>query len=246
MLLIDCGNTTIGCAVHDEAGPVFVRECGHRTCERFLKPLIRRQKDGMVLMVSVVPAVSRAIRALCRTAGCRLLECGKEVKIPVVNRYRRPQEAGQDRLLNVYAVNRLYPQSDIRLVVDLGTALTFDFITRRGAFNGGLIFPGMRAALDAVLDRCALLPANIASISTRTICAKSTREGVVNGIDYGYSFLVAGLIEHVKRKDPDMKVLLTGGGGRYLIRALCGIDYYDEHLSLRGLNELARELAAGR
>jgi type III pantothenate kinase len=246
MLLIDCGNTTIGCAQSGASGPGTVLEYSHQMCARSLKSLLRCRKYRAVLMSSVAPDVSRVIRELCHDAGCKMMECGKEVQIPVVNRYRCPREAGQDRLLNVYAVNRLYKDCDIRLVVDLGTALTFDFITRRGAYNGGLIFPGMRIALDSLLARCAQLPEKVAPGARRTLYSKSTGEGIVNGIDYGYSFLIAGLIEHVKRKDPDMKVLLTGGGGRFLIPSICGFDYYDEHLSLRGLNELARELATGR
>ena len=245
MLLLDAGNTNIGCG-ESEAGVLGrIRDLPPRNRERSLGAMIRRQKDRRVLFASVVPEAGRMIRRLCSECGCLPLECGREVRIPVVNRYRRPCEVGQDRLLNVYAVNRLYPESDIRLVVDLGTALTFDFITRRGAYNGGLIFPGMKTALDALLVRCALLPKNLKLAPTRTLYAKSTREGIVNGIDYGYTFLVAGLIAHLRRKDPGLKVLVTGGGAGLLVKSLCRFDHYDEHLSLRGLNELAREVAAG-
>lgn len=245
MLLLDIGNTTISCARSDSGKLGKIREFGHYGFEHPAMSMLGRSKDRTVLFASVVPDLSRRVRRLCRDRGCPVLECGREVNIPVVNRYRRPEEVGQDRLLNVYTVNKLYKGCDIRLVVDLGTALTFDFITTRGAYNGGLIFPGMRTALDALTARCALLPKKINSVHTRSLYAKSTGEAIINGIDYGYSFLITGMVEHLKRKDPGMKVLLTGGGGRFLIKSICKYDKYDEHLSLRGLNELARELVDG-
>lgn len=241
MLLLDIGNTNISIA--------HVRNHKILSCSSLLtnsyygtfKNVLIENNVENVLVSSVVPKVAYQIRCLCDELNVRFIECGHEIKIPVKNLYDNPQEVGQDRLLNVYAANKLYAKKNIRLIIDLGTALTFDFISKEGAYKGGLIFPGMKLALDSLLKKCALLPNDLELKPTRTLHGKSTIEGINNGIDYGYSFLINGLIEYLKKDDPKMKTLITGGGAKLLIDEICSIDYYDENLSLNGLLELSKE-----
>lgn len=242
MLLLDIGNTNISIAyVLDKQ----ILEITSLPIEDFIgsfKIILHKYEVRNILASSVVPKIAYQIRSLCDELNISFLECGQEIKIPVENLYDHPQEVGQDRLLNVFAVNTLYEGKDLRLVADLGTALTFDFISPEGAYKGGLIFPGMQLALNSLLDKCALLPNDLELKPTGTLFGKSTIESINNGIDYGYSFLISGLINHVKKEDPKMKTLITGGGSKLLIEDICFIDYYDENLALKGLLELSKQL----
>jgi type III pantothenate kinase len=169
--------------------------------------------------------------------------CGKDLSIPVVNRYARASEVGQDRLLNVYAVAKLYTKDHVRLVIDIGTAVTFDFIGKDGAYEGGLIYPGMRSSLKALLDDCALLPDALDLKKAKTVYAKSTAEGINNGIIFGYSFMIRGMIDHLKslHRGETFSVLVTGGAGTLLKQEIAGFDVYDNDLALKGLHMLAKE-----
>lgn len=241
MFLMDIGNTNISIAhaIDDRIEEVIILSIDDFEVQ--LKNLLFEKSIAKVLISSVVPKVAYKIRSICDELNIVFYECGKEIIVPVKNLYDNPHEVGQDRLLTVYAVNAKYKNSDIRLVIDLGTALTFDFISQDGAYNGGLIFPGMRLALKSLLDNCALLPNDLELKPTGTLYGKSTIEGINNGIDFGYSFLIAGLIDYLKRTDPKMKTLITGGGSKLLINDICSIDYYDENLALEGLLNLAFE-----
>ena len=242
MLLLDVGNTNISAARSMNGIIVDSFTCSPRVCVERLSDMVDADGAESMLVSSVVPAVSRKLRSFSKKHGIKYYQCGCELTIPVKNLYDDPSEVGMDRLLNVYAVNRLYAGRDVRLVIDLGTALTFDFITKRGAYHGGLIFPGMKIALQGLLDTCALLPDRLELKPTRRLKARNTAECINNGVDYGYSFLISGLIAHIKQKDADLKTLITGGGAEFLIKKICKIDYYDKLLALKGLNELAREL----
>lgn len=242
MLLLDVGNTNIACAYSLNFKIRDYFSLSKKSYKDDLVDLIRERKVKTMLVSSVVPSISRALASLCRKHDVTYYECGKNLDIPVKNLYKNPDEVGQDRLLNVYAINKLYGNKNVRLVIDLGTALTFDFINARGAYNGGLIFPGMRIALDGLLKTCALLPNDLELKPTRTLYAKTTLEGINNGIDYGYSFLIAGMIDYHKNKKGDFTTLVTGGGAKLLIKNICKFDYYDDKLALKGLNELSKEI----
>lgn len=241
MFLLDIGNTniSIGYVVQNSIDEFLTLPI--ESFEVQFKNLLMEKSIKRVLVSSVVPKVAYKIRSICEEHNIIFYECGKEINIPVKNLYDNPQEVGQDRLLTVYAVNKLYANQDLRLVIDLGTALTFDFISVDGAYKGGLIFPGMRLALKSLLDNCALLPNDLELKPTGTLYGRSTIEGINNGIDFGYSFLIAGLINYLKKEDPHMKTLITGGGSKLLIEDICFIDYYDEKLALKGLLQLSLE-----
>ena len=246
MLLIDVGNTNISCA-YSRAGKIVETFCCTKADYKAVLASILEVKGlNAVVVSSVVPVISKGLRSLAKKYNISYYECGRELTIPVKNLYRDPSEVGQDRLLNVYAVNQLYKGKNVRLVIDLGTALTFDFITVAGAYQGGLIFPGMQTALDSLLKTCSLLPDRLKLEPTRTLQAKTTIEGINNGIDYGYSFLIAGMIDHLRKSQDEYKTLVTGGGSKLLIKKICKFEYSDDKLALKGLNQLAKKVVLSK
>ena len=241
MLLIDVGNTNLSCAYSVRGKIRKYLTYSKKSYKDEILAFVKEKGITTIFASSVVPSVSKGLRALSKKNKIKYLECATDITIPVKNLYDNPAEVGQDRLLNVYAVNKLYKDSDIRLVIDLGTALTFDFITPRGEYNGGLIFPGMNTSLNGLLSTCALLPDSLKLKPTKTLYAKTTIDGINNGIDYGYSFLISGMIEYLRKKKKHYKTLVTGGGAKLLIKDICKFDYYDDKLTLKGLNELIKE-----
>jgi type III pantothenate kinase len=243
-LLIDAGNTNLSCALFDGKRIRATRDIPHEDLT-LLSAFVCDHGVSDVLLSSVVPAATKRIAGFSRKHGWRLRVCGRDLTIPVANRYRRPSEVGQDRLLNVFAVSRVYPDDGIRLVVDIGTAVTFDFIGEDGAYEGGLIYPGMRSSLKALLDDCALLPDALDLKKAKTIYAKSTEEGINNGIIFGYSFMIRGMIEHLRSlaSKGTFHTLITGGAGALLKKDIAGYDRYDNDLALKGLACLVREIS---
>jgi len=244
-LLIDIGNTTVHYAVAGKQGPVFTKKKYPGDFMRSLSGLIKRYKPQRAIICSVVPHLSIKTRRILKKNSVRIIECGKEIKIPLKNLYKKPREVGQDRLLNVFAANNLY--KDVRLIVDLGTALTFDFISKKGAYLGGLIFPGMSISLAGLLSNCALLPRKLALKPARILQGKSTSQCIRSGIVLGFSFLIGGLVEYIKkRKKASFKVLLTGGDCKFIIKSIAKVDYVEPDLSLRGLYILQSHLKKDR
>jgi type III pantothenate kinase len=161
--------------------------------------------------------------------------------MPMPIRVQRPTEVGADRLVNGVAVARLYGTPAI--VVDFGTATTFDCISRDGAYVGGAITPGLELGLEALASRTARLP-RIELIEPQKAIGTDTVSAMQSGVVLGYRALTLGLLESIQAElaraekvDPEnIQVVLTGGlSAAPWARALPGIDAIDPELTLKGL-----------
>ncbi|MDD5692691.1 MAG: type III pantothenate kinase, partial [Candidatus Omnitrophica bacterium] len=150
LLAIDIGNTNISFGVFK--GTVLKKTFDIPTKQYSRNKLLKKITSlGSVdtLISSVVPGVTRVIvKELAGRTGKRPYIIGKEIKVPIKNLYRRADQVGQDRLVNAYAAVKLYGSPLI--VVDFGTAITFDVISKSGAYEGGLILPGLGLSIDAL------------------------------------------------------------------------------------------------
>jgi type III pantothenate kinase len=161
--------------------------------------------------------------------------------MPMPIRVQRPTEVGADRLVNGVAVARLYGTPAI--VVDFGTATTFDCIARDGAYVGGAITPGLELGLEALASRTARLP-RIELIEPQKAIGTDTVSAMQSGVVFGYRALTLGLLEKIqdelaraeKVDSKSIQVVLTGGlSAAPWARALPGIDAIDPELTLKGL-----------
>ena len=245
LLALDVGNSSITVGVF--RGPRLAARGrlptgGARSAREYrkaLRGLLRRLKvppsrvEGVVIS-SVVPrataALKGALRGLIRP---KPLVLGENAKAPVVNRYRFPRQVGQDRLVNAAAARALYGGPAI--VVDFGTAVTVDLVSRRGEYMGGLIVPGLEIALEALADRTALLP-RIRLTPPREFLGRDTRTSMSSGLFHGYGALCDGLVAAMKRRHaPGAKVIATGGHARMIAPFCRSIQVVDPNLTLRGL-----------
>jgi len=147
---------------------------------------------------SVVPIVDDRIKkAVERMSGKSPLFIGKDILVPLKNRYKNPDEVGIDRLVNGFAVIKKYGYPSI--VIDFGTAVTFDVINEKGEYVGGSIFPGIDASIEALFSKTAKLPSvNLQTVSQ--VIGKTTVESIKSGIYYGYISMVEGVVERINRE----------------------------------------------
>jgi type III pantothenate kinase len=171
--------------------------------------------------------------------------------VPLAIRTDRPAEVGADRLVNALAAQRLYGAPAV--VVDFGTATTFDAVAADGAFVGGAIAPGLELGAAGLAGRTALLP-RIDLVTPDRAIARNTVSAIQAGVVLGHQALAAGLLARIRTElaigagiaPGDVKAIVTGGlsHGPW-VRALDGIDAIDPDLTLRGLAILHAEVTGG-
>ena len=160
---------------------------------------------------SVVLSLNKPVeRSVAKILGIKSQIFGRDIKVPIKNNYRNPKHVGQDRLVGAYAVKHLYGYPAI--IIDFGTAITFDIISAKGEYEGGMIVPGMRLSAESLFQKTALLPQIHTIKKPHSIIGKTTEESILSGLFYGYAAMCSGLIDLLSRKMKDKpKVIVTGG-----------------------------------
>ena len=204
-----------------------------------------------VALASVVPALTAAMERVAeRRERPLLVATAGTVPLPI--RVDRPGEVGPDRLVNALAAGRLYGTPAV--VVDFGTATTFDCVAADGAYVGGAIAPGLELGLEALAAKTAKLPRIELRTPDRAI-GKDTVAAMQSGTVFGYQALAAGLLSRIRReladtadvRPGDVHAILTGGlSAAPWASALDGIDAIDPDLTLKGLAILHAEVAGGQ
>jgi len=186
-----------------------------------------------VVLCSVVPPVTTSIVEMSeRFFGVDPLIVTGALSLGIRNAYQPPEAVGADRLVNAVAAFHLYGTPCI--VVDFGTATTFDAIDRSGTYLGGAIAPGITMAAEALFQRTAQLP-RVALNSPKQAIGRSTVESIQSGLIFGYVGLVKELVARFKAELGEAKVVATGGLA-HLIAPLTGvIDEINPDLTLLGL-----------
>ncbi len=184
-----------------------------------------------IVLASVVPAVTRRLR---RRLPVEPLMVDARCDLGIGIRYPRKRQIGADRLANAVAVTRLYGAPAI--VVDFGTAVTFDIVDDRGQYIGGVIAPGLAAVTDYLYQRTALLP-RITLAEPRSVIGKSTVGAMRVGAVIGYRGLVKEILAALQR-EPGLRravVVATGGYGELIARRVPAIRHVNPRLTLEGL-----------
>jgi len=246
LLAIDVGNTNTVFALHD--GEKFLAEwrCNTesvRTADQYfvwLRQLM--QHNGLdpsmiseVVISNVAPATLFNLRVLCdRYFHTRPLVVGKpECRLPVDVRVDTPSEVGADRLVNTVAAFERYG-GDL-IVVDFGTATTFDVVGHDGAYVGGVIAPGVNLSLDALHRAAAHLP-RIDVTMPPHVLGRNTVHCMQSGIFWGYVGLIEGICNRLAdERERPMKVIATGGLSPLFARGTSVIEAVEGELTMRGL-----------
>jgi type III pantothenate kinase len=195
------------------------------------------QINGCVIS-TVVPQAVFNFRNLARRylhvepmfIGDPNLKTGMEIRI------RRPEQVGADRIVSALGAHKKYPGNLI--VIDSGTATTFDVVAEDGGFEGGIISPGVNLSVKALHDAAAQLP-RIAIQRPEHVIGQDTVSAMQSGVFWGYIDLIDGLVNRIKAEyGKPMSVVATGGVASLFEGASETIDYYDQDLLIRGLLEI--------
>ena len=187
------------------------------------------------IIASVVPAASFDLRSLCRRyLNCDPLVVGDaNVELGIGVHVDRPAAVGADRLVNTVAAHAAYPGALI--VVDFGTATTFDIVSAEGNYEGGVIAPGVNLSAEALHQAAAMLP-RVAIERTQSVIGKDTIPAVQSGLYWGYVGLIEGLVSRIKAEyGQPMTVIATGGLAALFHKQVAVIDHLDADLTSSGL-----------
>jgi type III pantothenate kinase len=194
-----------------------------------------------VCLASVAPSVTQnVVDGVARSTGCTGVAIDPRSPLPIRLEVEEPLSVGADRIVNVLAAVELFRRDTI--VVDFGTATTFDCVTADGRFLGGVIMPGLRTAADQLTRRTAKLPATELRAPPRVI-GRRTEECIQSGVLYGTAEAVDGIVRRIRAEWPDGHipgVVATGGLASVIAPLTTTIDRTDPALTLQGLR-----LAAG-
>jgi type III pantothenate kinase len=194
-----------------------------------------------VCLASVAPAVTQSVvDGIARATGRTGVAVDPTSKLPITLDVDEPLSVGADRIVNALAAVELYRSDTI--VVDFGTATTFDCVTADGRFLGGVIMPGLRTAADQLTQRTAKLPATELRAPDRVI-GRRTEECIQSGVMFGTAEAVDGLVRRIRAEWPGGRrpiVVATGGLAAVVAPLSATIEETDPDLTLRGLH-----LAAG-
>ena len=187
------------------------------------------------IIASVVPAALFDLRSLCRRyLNCEPLVVGDaNVELGIGIHVDRPAAVGADRLVNTVAAHAAYPGALI--VVDFGTATTFDIVSAEGDYEGGVIAPGVNLSAEALHQAAAMLP-RVAIERTQSVIGKDTIPAVQSGLYWGYVGLIEGLVARIKVEyGQPMTVIATGGLAALFHKQVAVIDHLDADLTISGL-----------
>jgi len=188
---------------------------------------------GGVAISSGVPTVTYELRRMCEQyLNLEPVVLGAGVKTGMAVLYDNPKEVGADRIANAVGAFDLYGGPTI--VVDFGTATTFDVISEKGEYLGGAIVPGIEISLDALFGRAAALR-QVELIEPRSVIGKTTVESIQSGTIYGYSSLIDGMCERIEEHTGDATVIATGGLADLIAGVSEAIEHVEPWLTLHGL-----------
>ncbi len=247
LLTIDSGNTNVVFAVFDDGGKLRASwraaNDTRRTADEFgiwLSQLmtlegIKREEITGAIIASVVPAIVYSLRSLCvryfkvepLVLGAPNVDPGLKVLLD------NPEEAGADRIANTVAAFATY--GGPLIVLDFGTATTFDVVDGEGNFAGGCIAPGINLSLEALHMAAAKLP-RVAIEPPAKVIGSNTVGAIKSGVFWGYVGLIEGIVKRIEIEfGQPMKVVATGGLAALFNRHTNLIQHLDPDLTLRGL-----------
>ena len=251
LLAIDSGNTNIVFALYDgfeQKGEWRSSNDARRTADEYgvwLSQLMSLGSFGPAdvteaIVATVVPETLFSLKTLCRKYfECEPLVVGEAgVELGIKALVDSPNDVGADRLVNAVAAHTRY--GGPLIIVDFGTATTFDVVDGDGNYFGGVIAPGINLSLEALHMAAAQLP-RVAVRRPDTVIGKRTVPAMLSGVYWGYIGLIEGLIDRIQNEfGAAMSVVATGGLAPLFAEGTDVIEHLDQELTLRGLAEVHR------
>ena len=251
LLAIDVGNTNMVFGLYEGdtlRGSFRISTNAERTSDELGMQIVQyyqflnieTERTSAAIIASVVPQVMYTLVNAVRKYLCvQPLMAGRDVEIGIQNCYSNPREVGVDRLVNSVSAIRKYGSPLV--IVDIGTATTFDAIDESGAYQGGAIFPGIKVAMEALFLKASKLPRVDIERPDQAI-GKNTVQSMQSGAVRGYVGALTGIITDIQKElGGQARVVATGGMGRMMASYCDLIDEVDPNLTLEGLRLIYQE-----
>jgi type III pantothenate kinase len=248
LLAIDVGNTnTVFALYRDRAalGQWRISTVRERTADEYAAALTQlmalkgfgQGEIGAAAISSVVPQALPPLKSMCQEFfGCTAQVVGENLGVTIPIAVENPREVGADRLVNAVAAHARY--GGPLIVVDFGTATTFDVVDGEGRYCGGVIATGINLSLEALHRAAAKLP-RVAVERPPQVIGSSTVTAMQSGVYWGYVSMIEGMVTRIKDEFGEpMKVIATGGLAGLFADATDAIEQVDRDLTMAGLVEL--------
>ena len=244
-LCIDQGNSRTKVALMTDEGKMI----NHFIYKSFSSAEVERLFDLYEITDSIISSVVNIEAAVVNTLHRRsqhFVLFDHNTPIPIVNRYDTPETLGQDRLAAAVGAKSLNPQENL-LIIDAGSAITYDFVSAEGEYMGGNIAPGLKMRFVMLQRMTKKLPlVEVDENELIPLFGKNTRDAIAAGVIRGVAYEVKGYMRTLGEKVPHFRTFLTGGNAPYVLnnvrtsRTEKREIRYEKHLVLIGLNEILR------
>lgn len=231
---IDKGNTRIKIAVFVDNELVFDAIQNEINYPAF-KALIDKFKPSACIL-SNVGSDDLVMKCFLQSEFAFFLEFDSTTPVPIKNAYKSPQSLGKDRLAAAVGAAFIKPNSNI-LVVDAGTAITYDFVDAAGVYHGGNIAPGLNMRLKALNEFTINLPL-VELVDSDELLGFDTNSAILLGVLKGIEFEINGYFKALNFKYPELSIFLTGGNSNYFVSKLKSPIFAQKNLVLTGLNRI--------
>ncbi len=233
-LVVDVGNTRFKYAFFENSR---LKQMGFEENEMFRKLAeLNARGEKVSVLLSGSGRIREELRMEIRRNAVYWKEAGVQMGLPVEIDYLTPETLGFDRIAICVGARRLFPDKDL-LVIDSGTAITFNYVTAGGRFLGGNISPGQEIRFRALHLFTEKLP-YVEGKMEYGWCGKNTEEAIRNGVMNSMVYEVNGYIDAFIRMYPKGQVIVTGGNSLFLKQQLLESVCFEEYLGLQGLNEI--------
>ena len=236
-LCIDQGNSRTKVALMTDDGKMI----NHFIYKQFSSAEVERLFDLYDISDSIISSVVNIEAAVVNTLSRRsqhFVLFDHNTPVPIINKYDTPQTLGQDRLAAAVGAKSLCPNENV-LVIDLGSAITYDFITENGEYIGGNIAPGLKMRFTILQRMTKKLPlVEVDENELIPLFGKNTRDSIAAGVIRGVAYEVKGYIRTLREKVPHFKVYLTGGNAPFILNNVRTELHFEKHLVLIGLNTI--------
>jgi type III pantothenate kinase len=240
ILTIDIGNTNINFALINKNGKIVKKLTTPSQSNSNIKKILSRIKNiDLIIIVSVAPrtltVVKKYVKNIFKKAKVSIV--GNNIFVPLKCEYDK-KEIGQDRLVTAFAAKKIYGEP--ALVIDFGTAVTFDAV-EGDSYLGGLILPGIKMSLESLHNRTSMLPKTYLT-KVNSFIGKNTKSSIRGGMVYGYGAICDGLIKKFKKKiGKNLKIVATGGDAYLISLYTKSLKIINPDLSHKGLFFLSQK-----
>jgi len=234
-LILDIGTSFIKIAIFSKSEILF-KESIPEVSVDYVSLILKNFSDIKYAILSSVRKRDTALLDFLDKNFHMPIELSAKTPVPVKNLYGSPSTLGYDRLAAVVGANTIFPDANI-LVIDIGSAITIDFINNKNEFPGGNISPGMVMRFRALNEFTANLPLEYPQ-ENPDLMGSDTSGAIISGVENGIIFEVDGYIRKLSSREKDLKVIMTGGDAAFFAEKIKTQILVDVNLTLKGLNRI--------